>query len=331
MNRRDFISLLGGSAAAAWPLAAGAQQTERLRRIGVMMPYTSTDPYGQTRRTALEQDLAGLGWTLGSNLAIDYRWEMVNVAQSQTGAAELLELKPDVILAFGTPPLQALQALTRSVPVVFTLVSLAVAQGFVESISRPGGNITGFSYLEPPVAAKWLELLKEMAPGVTRIAYIFNLPSSPYAGLFYGSIEPIAPKFAVQTTAIAVNEPDDFEPVISKLARQPGGGLIIDPDGFTANHHRLIIDLAARYRLPAIYSRHHFADDGGLLVYGVDDADHFRQVAGYLNRILRGAKPAELPVQGPTKFELVINLKAAKAIGLKVPPLLLSRADAVIE
>ena len=329
MKRREFITLLGG--AAAWPLAARAQQSDRLRRVGAIMPYPESDPYSTTARMVLEQELTRLGWSVGHNLAIDYRWSMDNVAQSRIGAGQLLELKPDVMLAFGTPSLQAVQAATRTVPIVFTLVSLVVAQGFVESVARPGGNITGFSSLEPPVAAKWLELLKEIAPGVTRVGYIFNLPSSPYAGLFYGSIEPVAPNFSVETAAISVNEPADFDPVMSKLAREPGAGLIIDPDAFTSAHRSLIIELAARYRLPAIYSRRFFAEEGGLLVYGIADIDNFRGIAGYVDRILRGAKPGDLPLQGPTKFELVVNLKAAKALGLNVPPLLLSRADDVIE
>jgi putative ABC transport system substrate-binding protein len=240
MRRRDFITLLGG--AAAWPIAARAQQSDRLRRVGAIMPYPESDPYSTTARMVLEQELTRLGWSVGRNLAIDYRWSMDNVAQSRIGAGQLLELKPDVMLAFGTPSLQAVQG---TVPIVFTLVSLVVAQGFVESVARPGGNVTGFSSLEPPVAAKWLGLLKEIAPGVTRVGYIFNLPSSPYAGLFYGSIEPVAPNFSVETAAISVNEPADFDPVMSKLAREPGGGLIIDPDAFTSAHRSLIIELAA--------------------------------------------------------------------------------------
>ncbi len=329
MNRRDMIGLLGG--AAMLPAAARAQQGDRIRRVGVMIGYPENDPYSQTRRRALELDMTKLGWTVGRNLAIDYRWNMYNVAQSSIGARELLELKPDVILALGTPPLQALQAATRTVPIVFALVTLAVAQGFIESVARPGGNITGFSYLEPPVAAKWLELLKEIAPDIRRVGYIFNLPSAPYAGLMYGSIEPIASQFAVETIAMAVNDPTDFEPAVSKVGLEPGGGLIIDPDAFTTVHRGLLIELAARYRLPAIYSRRFFAEEGGLMVYGIDDADHFREVAGYLDRILRGAKAADLPVQAPTKYELVINLKTAKALGLTVPPNLLAIADEVIE
>jgi putative ABC transport system substrate-binding protein len=302
-----------------------------MQRIGVLMPYGEHDPDSETRRRALEQDLERLGWMVGRDLVIDYRWNMYNVAQSQTGAAELLALKPNVILAVSTPPLQVLHAATRTVPVVFTLVSLVVAQGFVESVTHPGGNITGFSYLEPPIAAKWLELLKGIAPRITRVAYIFNPPSAPYAGLFYGWIEPNMSRFGVQTMLVPINEPADLESVMSKLGGEPGGGLIFNPDAFMSLHRGTIINLAARHRLPAIYSRRFFAAEGGLATYCVDDGDHFRQVAAYLDRILRGERPANLPVQAPTKYQLVINLKTAKALDLTIPETLLATADEVIQ
>jgi len=330
MQRREFITLLG-SAAAAWPLVARAQQSQRMRRIGVLMQYTENDPDSQARRAGLEADLARLGWMIGRNLAIDYRWNNLTVIQARAAAAELLALAPDVILANTFPGVQALFAATRTVPVVFTFITLPAAQGWIESQAHPGGNMTGFTYLEPPIAGKWLDLLKEIAPRVTRVAYIFNPPAGAYAGLFYGSIEPSAARFGIETALVAVNEPADFERAIAAHAREPGGGMIIDPDSFTSLHRRLIIDLAARYHLPAIYSRRFFTADGGLASYGVDDNDHFRQVASYLDRILRGEKPADMPVQQPTKFELLINKKTAEALGLGLPTTLLARADELIE
>jgi putative ABC transport system substrate-binding protein len=295
------------------------------------MNYAENDADSQVRLNAFLQGLDRLGWSVGRNLTIYYRWGIISVDRARAAAAELLGLSPDVIVANSTPAVQGLLSVTRSVPAVFTLVTEPVAQGFVESLARPGGNLTGFSYLAPTMGGKWLDLLHEIAPGVTRVAFIFNPPASPYGGLFYGSIELAAGKFAAQTRLVPVHEPAEFEQVMTRLSSEPGGGLIIDPDNFTSSHRKLIVDLAARYRLPAIYSRRFFATAGGLASYGVDDDDHFRQVATYVDRILRGEKPADLPVQQPVKFELVINMKTAKALGLTIPETFLVRADEVIE
>jgi putative tryptophan/tyrosine transport system substrate-binding protein len=324
MRRRELIVGLG--IAAAWPLAARAQQGQRMRRIGALMPYAENDPDSQIRMMALLQGLDRLGWTLGRNVAIDIRWNIFDVDRARAAAVELLALAPDVMLANGITAVQGVLPVTRTVPVVFT-----VAQGFVESLAHPGGNLTGFSYLAPTLGGKWLDLLKEIAPLVTRVAFILNLPSSPYGGLFYGSIQLANAKFSAQTMFVPVQEPAEFEQIMARLGGEPGGGLIIAPDAFTSIHRKLIVELAARYRLPAIYPRRFFATDGGLASYGVDDAEHYRQVAAYLDRILRGEKPADLPVQQPTKYELVINLRAAKALGLTVPETLLVQADELIQ
>jgi putative ABC transport system substrate-binding protein len=329
IGRRDFITLLGG--AAAWPLMARAQQSNRMRRIGALMPYAENDPDSRVRLIALLQGLDGLGWTVGRNLAIDIRWNIIDFDVARASATELVALAPDVMLANGLLAVRGTLAVTRTVPAVFTLITEPVAQGLIESLARPGGNLTGFSYLAPTVGGKWLELLKEIAPLVTRVAFIINQSSSPYGGLFYGSIQLANAKFSAQTMFVPVQEPAEFEQVMARLGGEPGGGLIIDPEAFTSFHRKLIVELAARYRVPAIYPRRFFATDGGLASYGVDDAEHYRQVAVYLDRILRGEKPADLPVQQPTKFELVVNLKTAKALGLDVPPSLLARADEVIE
>jgi putative ABC transport system substrate-binding protein len=329
MRRRELIVGLG--IAAAWPLAARAQQGQRMRRIGALMPYAENDPDSQIRMMALLQGLDRLGWTLGRNVAIDIRWNIFDVDRARAAAVELLALAPDVMLANGITAVQGVLPVTRTVPVVFTLVTEPVAQGFVESLAHPGGNLTGFSYLAPTLGGKWLDLLKEIAPLVTRVAFILNLPSSPYGGLFYGSIQLANAKFSAQTMFVPVQEPAEFEQIMARLGGEPGGGLIIAPDAFTSIHRKHIVELAARYRLPAIYPRRFFATDGGLASYGVDDAEHYRQVAAYLDRILRGEKPADLPVQQPTKYELVINLRAAKALGLTVPETLLVQADELIQ
>jgi putative tryptophan/tyrosine transport system substrate-binding protein len=329
MRRREFIAGLGS--AAAWPLAARAQQGQRTRRIGALMPYPENDPDSQIRTMALLQGLDRLGWTVGRNVAIDIRWNIFDVDRARAAALELLALAPDVMLANGIAAVQGVLPVTRTVPVVFTLVTEPVAQGFVESLAHPGGNLTGFSYLAPTLGGKWLDLLKEIAPLVTRVAFIINLPSSPYGGLFYGSIQLANAKFSAQTMFVPIQEAAELEQITARLGGEPGGGLIIDPDAFTSIHRRLIVELAARYRLPAIYPRRFFATDGGLASYGVDDAEHYRQVAAYLDRILRGEKPADLPVQQPTKFELVINLKAAKALELTVPETLLVQANELIQ
>jgi putative ABC transport system substrate-binding protein len=329
MRRREFIVGLGG--AAAWPAISRAQQSDRVRRIGALMAWDESDPSSKIVLAALTQGLAKLGWTEGRNLAIDYRWNIFDVGRARAAATDLLALAPDVILANGTPAVQALQSLTHTVPAVFTLVTEPVAQGFIESLARPGGNLTGFSYLQPTVGAKWLELLKEIAPQVTRVAFINYPAGSPYGGLFYGSIQLAAARFAVQTMFVSVYEPSEFEQVMTRLGREPGGGLIVEPTAFMVINRKPILELAARYRLPAVYNKRSFATDGGLASYGVNDVEHYRQVAGYLDRILRGEKPADLPVQTPVKYETVLNMRTAKALGLDVPTSVLLRADEVIE
>ena len=328
MKRREFINFVGG--AAAWPLAAHAQQPDRTRRIGVLMLEPASNSEGQSRVAAFRQALEKLGWTDGRNLRVDYRWGAFDVERARAGITELLKLAPDVILAEGSLGLAAVQEATGSVPTVFVLVSEPVAQGFVQSLAHPGGNITGFTNFEPTVGAKWLELLKDIAPRVKRVAVMFYQDSSS-AVPFFSQSAAAAQIFSVEVVEARLHEPADIGAVMAMLAHEPGGGLILPPDPFTNTHRKLIVELAARYRLPAIYSRRFFADEGGLVSYGNDSVDQFRQSAAYVDRIVRGEKPAELPVQQPTKFELVINLKTAKALGLTVPLSLLTRADEVIE
>jgi putative tryptophan/tyrosine transport system substrate-binding protein len=330
MKRREFITLLGG-AAAAWPLAARAQQPDKTRRIGVLIQLAESDPEGQARVAAFREGLQKLGWRVGGNLQIDYRWGTSNDERARAAAGELLKLAPDVMLANSSVALRAVQQATRSVPIVFTTVIEPVAQGFVASLAHPGGNTTGFSYLESSVGGKWLDLLKEIAPRVTRVAFMFNPERGPYnvgVSRFAGEA---AKKFAVQYVAAPVHEVAEIESVMKMLGREPGGGLIVAPDAFTVTHSKLIIGLAAHYGLPAVYAEGNFVTEGGLVSYGANYVDHFRQAAAYVDRILRGEKPADLPVQQPSKFDLVINLKTAKALGLDVPWFLQQRADEVIE
>jgi putative ABC transport system substrate-binding protein len=330
MRRREFITLLGG-AAAAWPLAARGQPGERVRRVGVLMGTSESDPESREHLAAFQQRLNELGWIVARNLQLDSRWVSGDAERAQSAAAELVRLIPDVILANGSTALRALQQATRTVPIVFVVVSEPLAQGFVSSLARPDGNTTGFTNLEPTLGAKWLELLKEIAPSVTRVAMMFNPRSAVPNPLFFRSAEAAGPNFAVKVIMAAVHDAAEIEGAITTLGREPGGGLIFPPDYFTVVHRKLIVGLAARYRLPAIYAFRSFSPDGGLLYYGVDRADQFRQAAGYVDRIVRGEKPGDLPVQQPTKFELVINLKTATVLGLTVPPTLLARADEVIE
>jgi ABC-type uncharacterized transport system substrate-binding protein len=330
MQRREFITLIGG-AAAAWPLGVRAQQTDQMKRIGALMPESEGDPESQARVAVFHRRLQELGWTVGHNLRIDYRWAMGDPESTRVDAAELLGLAPDVILAVSSPALATVQKATRTIPVVFVAVSEPVAQGFVQSLAHLGGNITGFTNLEPTFGGKWLELLKEIAPRVTHVAIMFNPNTAPYAALFSRSVETAAQKFAVELAVAAIHQLADIEAVMSMLAREPGGGLIVLPDPFTTAQGKLIGGLAARFQLPAIYPFRFMLTDGGLASYGVDIPDLFRQAAAYIDGIFRGAKPADLPVQQPTKYELVINLKTAKALGLDIPQTLLARADEVIE
>jgi putative ABC transport system substrate-binding protein len=328
MRRREFIAGLGS--AAAWPMAARAQQPARMRRVGVLM-YLPRNPESEERLAAFQQGLERLGWRVGRDLTIDYRFSVIDVDRARAAAAELLTLAPDAILAISTPALQGQLSVSRTVPVVFTNVAEPVAQGFVESLSRPGGNVTGFSALPPSVGGKWMDLLKEIVPQVTRVAFIFNPPTSPYGGLFFGSIQLAATKYSVEAKLLPVYDRAEFDGLLNSFGREPGGGLIFGQDNFMAVHRQPMLELANRFRLPTIVGGRAYSMVGALLYYGINDVDHTRQAATYIDRILRGAKPSDLPVQQPTKFELVINLKTAKALGLSVPPLLLAQADEVIE
>jgi putative tryptophan/tyrosine transport system substrate-binding protein len=328
VRRREFIAGLG---AVAWPAAARAQQPPRVRKVGALMYYSESDPDAQAGAAVLRETLEKLGWTFDRNLAIDYRWSMGDPERTQAAAVELVRSTPDVILATGGPALAPLQQATRTIPIVFLVVSEPVALGFVASLARPGGNITGFTNLEPTIGAKLLELLKGMAPRVTRFAVMFNPDTSTIGAQLSRSAATAAQKFAVELVDARVRQPADIETTITMLTREQHGGLIVAPDTFTQNHRKLVLDLAARHQLPAIYPYRYYAADGGLMSYGVDTLAQYRQAAGYVDRILRDGKPADLPVQQPTKFELVINLTTAKALGLSIPETLLATADEVIQ
>ncbi|HEY7662672.1 MAG TPA: ABC transporter substrate-binding protein [Xanthobacteraceae bacterium] len=329
IKRRNFITLVGG--AAAWPLAARAQQGERVRRIGVLMGLVASDPEAQSRVAAFEHGLRELGWLKGRNLWIEYRWAGGGEHVLRNQAAELLAMAPDLILANSTPVTAALREQSQVVPIVFTQVTDPVGQGFVANLAHPGGNLTGFTSFEFSIGTKWLEALKQAAPRVTRIALLFNPHSAPFAHLFLRPVEAAAPLFSVTAIASAVRSADDLDRVFDALAREANGGLIVLSDLGLTNHRDALIALAVRHRIPAVYPFRYFAATGGLMSYGTDVAEVFRQAAGYVDRILKGKKPADLPVQAPTKYELVINLKTAKVLGLEIPPTLLARADEVIE
>ena len=330
MNRRAFITLLGG-AAATWPLAARAQQ-ERMRHIGVLMPLAENDPESQARITAFREGLAKLGWTEGRNVQIEYRWIAGDPDRARTYAAELVKLKPDVIFAATASSLMPLQRETRSVPIVFAQVADPVAAGFIANLARPGGNITGFTQFEYAIGAKWLELLKQIAPQVTRVLIIYDDPAnSSEATAYLPVIEAVAPSFGVQLAIATVRDTTGIERAIEEFAREPNGGLIPLPGPLMAVHRDLIISMANRHRLPNVYSYRYYPTAGGLASYGVDNIDLYRRAASYVDRILKGEKPGDLPVQQPTKFELFINLKTAKGLGITVPLALSGRADEVIE
>jgi putative tryptophan/tyrosine transport system substrate-binding protein len=328
MTRREFITLLGG-AAAAWPVAASAQP-EPLRRIAIFMDLAEQDQEGQTRVAAFRKGLQDLGWAEGRNVRFDTRWTGGDPTLMRQYAAELVSLNPEVIMNGGLPTLVAMQQETRSIPIVFVQVLDPVGAGFVESLARPGGNITGFVSFEYSMAGKWLETLKLMAPEIVRVAAIRDLASPSEMGML-GAIQAIIPGFGMPFSTVGGREGADFERGIEQFARQPNGGLIILPSPNTLVHRRTIMSLAARHRLPAIYPYGFFAREGGLLSYGIVPADNFRRAAAYVDRILKGSKPGELPVQVPTKFELVINLKTAKSLGVEIPPKLLATADELIE
>jgi putative ABC transport system substrate-binding protein len=330
MRRREFLSVLGG-AAAGWPLAARAQQADPMRRISVFMAGGGpADPDTQANIAAFRQALQQLGWADGHNVQIDHRWTMGDAAIIRKYAAELAALPPDVILSSGDAHLGPLLQATRTVPIVFVTVADPVGGGFVRSLARPGGNATGFIQFEYSLSAKWLELLKEIAPRVTRAAVLRDPAITGGIGQF-AVIQSVAPSVGVDVSAINLGDATEIERAITEFAREPNGGLILTASALSVVHRELIVALAARYKLPAVYYRRHFATSGGLVSYGYDQIAQFRRAAGYVDRILKGEKPADLPVQAPTKYELIVNLKTAKALGLVVPPALLTRADEVIE
>jgi putative tryptophan/tyrosine transport system substrate-binding protein len=326
MRRREFITLLGS--AATWPLAARAQQHERMRRIGVLMNIASDDAEGQARLAAFHQGLQQLGWTVGHNVRIDYRWGGADAERFRRGAAELVALAPDAILASGTPSVAALQQATGRTPIVFANVTDPVGAGFVASLAQPGGNATGFTALEYGVSAKWLALLKEIAPHVTRVAVLRDLTIG--IGQL-AAIQAVAPALGVELTPLGLRDANEIERAVTAFARGSNDGMIVPPSTLALAHRELIAKLAVRHRLPAVYGFRYHVAIGGLVSYGPDTIDPFRRAAGYVDRILKGEKPADLPVQAPTKYELVINLKTAKALGLEVPAAVLARADEVIE
>jgi putative ABC transport system substrate-binding protein len=328
LKRREFITLLGG--AAAWPLVAAAQQTDRVRRVGALGALAADDPEGQARLAAFREGLQQFGWIDGRNVRIDSRWGAGDADDIRKNAKELVALAPDVILATGSAAMGPLQQLTRTVPVVFVLVPDPVGAGYIDSLAHPGGNATGFTIFEFAIGAKWLELLKEIVLGLKRAAILRDPAISSGLGLF-GAIQSAAPSLGLEVSAVNVRDAGEIERAVSSFARSPNGGLIVTPSALAGVHRKLIIALAAQHKLPAIYYERYYVKDGGLISYGADFHDQFRSAASYVDRILKGEKPADLPVQAPTKYRLVINLKTAKALGLTVPPSLLARADEVIE
>jgi putative ABC transport system substrate-binding protein len=333
IKRRAFIALVGGAAAAPsllWPLAARAQQPSRMRRIGVLMNLAADDAEGQGRLAAFVRELQQLGWTVGRNVQIDTRWAAGDAGRIRGYATELVALAPDVILASGALTVGPLQQTTRTVPIVFAQVADPVGGGFVASLARPGGNATGFTQFEYGMSAKWLELLKEFAPRVTRVAVIRDSTLTPGVAQF-AAIQAVAPSFGVELHPIDARDAPEIERAVAAFARGSDGGLIVVTGTSAIMRRELIVTLAARHRLPAVYPARYFVAGGGLISYGPDSVDPFRRAAGYVDRILKGAKPADLPVQHPTRYQTVLNLKTAKALGLEVPPMVLVRADEVIE
>jgi putative ABC transport system substrate-binding protein len=329
MRRREFITLAGG-ATAMWPTAARAQQSNRMRRIGALMTLAADDPEAQARNAAFLQGLSELGWTVGRNVQIDYRWGTGDPERYRRQAAELIALAPDVILTNGAAGTGAMQQATQTVPVVFVQVTDPVGAGYVAGLSRPGGNMTGFTLFEYSTSGKWLELLKQIAPNVTRVAVLRDPTTATGLGQF-AAIQSVAQPLGVVLSPVGLRDAAEIERAITALARAPNSGLIITSGAFAILHRDLIVALAARHRLPAIYSLRFFVTGGGLISYGTDSIEPYRLAAGYIDRILKGEKPADLPVQAPVKYETVLNMKTAKALGLDVPPTVLVRADEVIE
>jgi putative ABC transport system substrate-binding protein len=328
LRRREFITLIG-SAVAAWPMAARAQQDKQLRRVGVLLGLAANDPEGQMRIARFQESLQQLGWIESRNLRIDIRWGGGNADDIRKYAAELLALMPDVILVSGTPVMEVLRGLTRTVPIVFLQIADPVGAGYVESLAHPGGNVTGFFPLEFGFSPKWLELLKEIAPSVKRVGVLRDSGAAGISQL--AALQSVAPSLGVELRAIGVLDADEVERGVIAFARRSNGGLIVTANSLTSLHRTLIITLAAKHQLPAIYPFRYFAVSGGLISYGADSVEPYRRAAGYVDRILKGEKPGDLPVQAPTKYELVINLKTAKALGLEMPATVLARADEVIE
>jgi len=329
VRRREFITLLGG-AAAAWPLVARSQQGERMRLIGVLVPLVELDAFARAQVDAFVAALQAAGWTVGRNVRVEIRWAGPTPTDIRRHAAELVALKPDVVLAYGSSTVGPLLQNTRTVPIVFPVMGDPVAAGYVESLAKPGGNVTGFMMYEYGVAAKWLELIKEMAPALKRVAVLRNA-TTPTGPAQFGVIQAVSPYLKVDVTPLNIRNADDFEPAIAGFARGPEDGLIVASSSLALTHRELLIKLVARYRLPAIYGEEMYVADGGLMSFAPRMIDQFRRAASYVDRILKGEKPADLPVQTPVKYVLSINLKTAKALGIEVPPTLLARADEVIE
>ena len=331
MSWRELIIFLGFTAV-GWPLRAGAQQPDRMRRIGVLMAHPESDPEFQDYAGAFREGLRSLGWTEGRNIKFDFRWGALDDAEIRLQSAkELIALQPDLILTQNTPPSASMLQLTHTIPVIFVIVADPVGSDFVKSLSRPGGNATGFTIMEPTIAGKWVEILKEIAPHVTRAALLFNPATAPYADIYINPFKAAATSFGLDAISTPVHDASELESVIAAQARVPNSGLVVIPDGFLNVHRAAIVSLAARYRLAAVYPWRFFAEMGGLLSYGSEQRDEFRLAATYADRILKGEKPADLPVQAPTKYELVINLRTAKALGLNVSQQFQQLADKVIE
>lgn len=331
MDRRTFVSV-GAFGLLAAPLAAGAQQADRIRRVGLLIPFAESDVEAQTQIAAFLEALRTLGWNEGRNVRLDYRWAAQDSARIRASAKELVQLEPDVILTRTTPVTAALKAETHTIPIVFVVVSDPVGDGLVASVARPGGNVTGFTNVDASLGGKWLQLLKEIAPRIKRIGFMFDPRMAPGGGAFYRRlIEDAAPSVGVQVVETPVHDAADIKRAVDGFTRGSNGGLVVLPDVTTINQRKTTISLVAQHRLPAIYPTDYFTKEGGLISYGADYLDLYRKSASYVDRILRGGKPAELPVQGPIKFRLAINLRTAKAIGLTIPPSVLARADQVIE
>jgi len=329
MRRRQFITLLGG--AAVWPLAAHAQPSDRMRRIAVLMNNAEDDPEGQARAAAFREGLQALGWTEGKNLRIDWYWTAGDIGRVRGNVTQLSGDTPDIIVANGRVTLSEAVQVIRSIPIVFVLVNDPVGQGFISSLARPGGNVTGFTFVEYAMFGKSLELLKKVAPAVTRVSFIFNPDVSAYYDQFLPVFESDARQYSIKLTIARVGTKAEIDAAIAQLAAAPGGGLMVPPDAYTLVHRDLIVQSTAQHRIPAIYSYRQLIKEGGLMSYGPETSDIFRRSAAYVDRILKGANPAELPAQAPAKFEFAINLKTAMALGLTVPPTVIALADEVIE